>query len=82
MSQWFLYIILTEKNRLYTGITTDLERRFYEHLMGKKGAKFFRSDSPITIIYTEKFANRSLASIRESQIKKMNRLQKEQLVNN
>lgn len=78
---WFVYIILTEKNRLYTGIATDVERRFVEHLCdSKKGAKFFRSDSPKVVLYVEEFSNRSLASIREAQIKKLKRLEKEKLV--
>ena len=78
---WFVYIILTEKNRLYTGIATDVERRFVEHLCDpKKGAKFFRSDRPILVVYCEEYANRSLALKREAQIKKISRLKKVQLV--
>lgn len=78
---WFVYMILTEKNRLYTGIATDVERRFVEHLSDpSKGAKFFRSDRPVMVVYCEECENRSLASIRESEIKKLNRLGKELLV--
>lgn len=79
-SSWFLYIIRSEKGKLYTGITTDLERRFEEHSTGKGGAKFFRSDSPLKIEYTENFENRSEASKREAEIKKMTRVQKEKLI--
>lgn len=78
---WFLYIISTEKGKLYTGITVDLERRFYEHLFGIKGAKFFRSDEPQEIVHTEVFINRSEASKREYQIKKMSRKNKIKLIN-
>jgi putative endonuclease len=52
--QWYVYIILTAKEKLYTGISRDPERRFFEHLLDvKKGAKFFRSDSPQKIVYCE-----------------------------
>jgi len=78
---WFVYMILTEKNRLYTGIATDVERRFVEHLCDSaKGAKFFRSDRPVMVVYYEEHTNRSEASVREAQIKKLNRLAKDKLV--
>lgn len=81
MSEWFVYIILTEKNRLYTGITTDVERRFQEHSgLMPKGAKFFRSDKPKKIVYVVICENRSEASIKEAAIKKLSRLQKDQFI--
>lgn len=81
VSSWFVYIILTEKNRLYTGITTDVERRFFEHLgVFVGGAKFFRSDIPDRILYVKQCKNRSEASIKEAAIKKLTRVQKEILV--
>lgn len=78
---WYVYVILTEKNRLYTGITTDIERRFQEH-SGElpKGAKFFRSDKPKKIVYVGACKNRSEASINEAAIKKMSRLQKDKFI--
>lgn len=72
MNSWYVYMILTAKNRLYTGVTTDPERRFIEHLTDpQKGAKFFRSDSPIKIVYLEVSSNYSSALKREIAIKKM-----------
>ena len=69
---WYVYIILTKKEKLYTGITTDPERRFIEHLCDvKKGAKYFRSDSPVQIVHLEEFETMSEALIREAGIKKM-----------
>jgi putative endonuclease len=69
---WFVYIILTSKDKLYTGISTDPERRFVEHLCDtKKGAKFFRSDSPVKIIHLEEFETMSEALKREAAIKKL-----------
>jgi len=78
---WFVYIIKTQKDRLYTGITTDLARRFQEHQSDmSKGAKFFRSDKPEKIVYSELRENRSSASIREAEIKRLTRKQKEDLI--
>lgn len=83
---WWVYIIQTDNESYYTGITTDPTRRFMEHLevyegvKNAKGAKFFRSVKPVRIIHQEAFANRSEASKRERQIKKLNRAQKQQLV--
>lgn len=68
---WYVYVILTAKDKLYTGISTDPERRFVEHLCDtKKGAKFFRSDSPVVIIHIEEFETMSEALKREITIKK------------
>ena len=73
-SSWFVYIIESSDGLLYTGITTDVERRFREHqgVLGKgKGAKFFRGRRPEAIVYTEAQNSRSAASRREAEIKKM-----------
>lgn len=77
---WYIYMILTKKNRLYTGISTDPERRFIEHLTDrKKGAKFFRSDEPVLIVHLEEAISLSEALKREIAIKKLSRAQKESL---
>lgn len=78
--KWTVYIIRCSDGRLYTGITVDMERRFKEHQSGQKGAKFFRSTSAEEIVYQEEQADRSLASKREAQIKKMSRQKKEELI--
>ena len=76
---WFVYVILTKKDKLYTGISTDPERRFVEHLCDrKKGAKFFRSDSPVVIIHLEEFATMSEALKREIFIKSWTSAKKRQ----
>ena len=77
---WNVYIIEASDGSFYTGITTDVERRFEEHAMGKKGAKFFNGKSPVRILYQENNHNRSTASKREAQIKAMTRLQKENML--
>ena len=73
-NNWFVYIIESSDGYLYTGITTDVNRRLREHqgLEGKnKGAKFFRGRKAVAVMYTEVCDNRSEASKRESAIKKM-----------
>ena len=77
---WFVYIIQNEKGFLYTGITTDIARRFHEHRLSKKGAKFFRAGAPLEVLYSRSFPNRSLASKFEAQIKRMKREDKIHLV--
>lgn len=64
----------------YTGITTDVERRFDEHCSSSLGAKYFNGRSPIKVIYEEQGHSRSSASKREYEIKKLSRRQKELLV--
>ena len=75
-----MYIIEASDGSFYTGISTDVERRFEEHGNGKKGAKFFNGKHPVKILYQENNHNRSSASKREAQIKAMTRLQKEKML--
>lgn len=77
---WSLYIIEASDASLYTGITTDVERRFDEHLNGHKGAKYFNGRSPVKIVYREEGHDRSSASRREAEIKKLSRSEKQRLV--
>jgi putative endonuclease len=77
--QWQVYIILTKRQRLYTGITNDMRGRWQSHLDGK-GAKFFRIDKPAHIVYLENGHDRSSASKRESAIKQLSRAQKLTLI--
>lgn len=80
-SDWWVYLIITESDRIYTGIATDTERRFQEHLAtyegrGKKGAKFFRGHKPLNIIYQEPAQSRAEATRRELEIKRLARPKK------
>ena len=76
---WYVYIIEACDGSLYTGITTDIERRFKQHLSGR-GARYFRKSAPKEIVYRQKLLNRSEASKREAQIKKMSKEQKLSLI--
>ncbi len=78
-SCWYLYIIETRQGRLYTGITTDIQRRFEQHCSGR-GAKFFRTDPPSRLVYRAAFADRSSASREEFRIKALTRVKKLQLI--
>jgi putative endonuclease len=76
---WHVYIILCSDDTLYTGITTDIERRMRQHALGQ-GAKYFRGRTPERLLYLEGGHDRSSASKRELSIKKMKRSEKDQLV--
>lgn len=76
---WNVYIILCSDNSLYTGSTTDIERRFRQHATGG-GAKYFRGRQPIKVVYLESGHCRSSAAAREILIKKLKRSDKLQLV--
>ncbi len=76
---WQVYIILCTDDSLYTGITIDVERRFAQHLAGT-GAKYFRGHSPRRLVYVEGGHDRSSASCREAQIKKMRAVDKRLLI--
>lgn len=78
---WFVYMIQSEKGHLYTGITTDVERRFKEHSDStKKGAKYFRGKVPVEVVFQKKFKDRSSASKYEALVKKMPRAKKLDLI--
>jgi len=77
---WHIYIVRTRSGKFYTGISTDVERRFIEHLTGFGGAKALKGDPAEELIYVEQARDRSDASQREYEIKKLNRKQKENLV--
>ena len=77
---WEVYIVRTTTGRLYTGISTDVERRFEEHRSGKRGARFFHLSDAEAIVYREQQPNRSAATRREAEIKKLTRQQKLDLI--
>jgi putative endonuclease len=76
---YYIYILRCKGKSLYTGITTDVERRFKEHRAGT-GGHYTRSHKPEKIIYREKTATRSAALKREAEIKSWSRKKKMRLV--
>lgn len=79
-NNWFVYILRCSDNSLYTGITTDTERRIKEHNTSKLGARYTRMRQPVMLIYQETVDSRSTASKREAAIKRLKKKEKEQLV--
>lgn len=79
MTFWFLYLIRTADNRLYTGITTDVARRFTQHQAGK-GAKALRGKGELTLVFSAPVGDRSQALRAEYRIKQLTKAQKEALV--
>ncbi|MCP5208283.1 MAG: GIY-YIG nuclease family protein [Hahellaceae bacterium] len=75
-------MIFCSDTRIYTGITTDINRRWHEHSEGVTGAKFFRGRKPQAVIFLEPWENRSAASKREYQIKQLSRKAKMDLSRN
>jgi putative endonuclease len=75
-TSWEVYIIQTKSGKLYTGITTNLDRRFADHQKSQKGARFFRFSTAECIVFRESHPNRSKATQREIKIKKMSRREK------
>jgi putative endonuclease len=79
-TQWYVYMIKSSDGRLYTGVTTDVERRFSEHSGTPRGARFFRGRQPVEVVYTENHPDRSSAQRRESVIKKLTKAMKLDLI--
>jgi len=76
----YVYIAECADGTLYTGWTTDPEKRIRMHNAGK-GAKYTRSRRPVKLVYLEKFENKSDALRREYEIKQLSRVQKLLLIN-
>ena len=72
---WFIYILKCKDDKLYTGITNNLKRRFQAHNSGN-GGKFTRCRIPVTLVYNEEVQTRSDALKREAQIKSLAREKK------
>ena len=80
MADWHLYLIRVRGGSLYTGIATDVERRFAEHEAGgKKGSKYLRARRPLELVFQQKIGNRSQALKMECAVKNLSKTAKEQL---
>lgn len=76
---WKLYILRCRDGSLYTGITTDVQKRQAAHNCGK-GAKYTRSRRPVELVYQESCKNHSEALRREIQVKTLTREEKEKMI--
>jgi len=79
MSDHYVYICSCADDTLYTGYTTDPERRLAEHNAGE-GAKYTRGRTPVDLVYWESYDTKSEAMSREYEIKQLRRSEKTQLV--
>lgn len=75
----FVYMIRCSDDTIYTGYTTDVERRVREHDSGE-GAKYTRPRTPVSLIHQESYETRSEAMSREAEIKGLSRRDKEDLI--
>ncbi|MUV89269.1 GIY-YIG nuclease family protein [Halapricum sp. CBA1109] len=75
----FVYLLRCADDTLYTGYTTDPQRRVAEHDAGE-GAKYTRGRTPVELVHVESFAEKSAAMSREYEIKQLSRAGKERLI--
>ncbi|MDV6318744.1 GIY-YIG nuclease family protein [Chromohalobacter sp. HP20-39] len=68
---WYLYLVETAAGALYTGVTTDVARRFREHHDGKRGARALRGKGPLTLRHSEYVGSHGEALRREAALKKL-----------
>ena len=79
---WYVYILECNDNTLYTGVTTNLERRLHEHNTNNaRCARYVKSRRPARLVYWENQPDRSEAIKRESAIKKFKKKKKLSLIN-
>lgn len=75
-SDWFLYVLRCADDTLYTGITTDPERRVHEHNNTKQGARYTRCRRPVEMVAVWEYDDRSAASKAEYAFKQLDRQEK------
>jgi len=78
-NMWIVYLVRCSDSSLYCGITNNIRKRITTHNEGL-GAKYTRARLPVKLVYTEKAINHSQALIRECEIKRMSKKQKEEMV--
>jgi putative endonuclease len=79
MTDHYVYVLRCADDTLYTGYTTDVQRRVREHDAGE-GAKYTRGRTPVELVHVEAFDSRSAALSREHEIKQLSRTEKDDLV--
>ena len=77
--KWIIYILKCKDQSLYTGITNNLDKRMEQHISGN-GSKYLRGRLPLKLVYKEPALNRSDATKRELEIKKLNKRTKQLLI--
>lgn len=77
---WWVYMVRAENGHLYTGISTDPQRRFTQHASGKRGARFFNRSPAQALVWQQLCADRSAALRQEIALKKLAKKTKEALI--
>jgi len=77
--EWFVYIVRCKDDSLYTGITTNIGRRIWEH-NNKIGARSLKGKLPVELVYKEKYISKKEAAKREREIKGWRREKKLKLL--
>ena len=81
MSDWYLYLIRCRDGSLYTGISTNVARRFARHRdEGATGAKYLKGRGPLTLVFKKKLGSHSLALKVENRVKRLSKTRKEELI--
>lgn len=81
MTDWFLYVIRCADGTLYTGVTTDVLRRFAEHASGgPRAAKYLRGRAPLKLVFWTEIGPKSTALSLEKRFKALSRARKHALV--
>jgi putative endonuclease len=81
MSDWYIYMVRCQDGSLYTGISTDVDRRFIEHQgKGETGSKYLKGKGPLSLVFEKKVGSKSLALKVEGNIKKLPKIKKERLI--
>ena len=81
MSDWYLYLIRCRDGTLYTGISTDVDRRLAQHMGSRNaGSRYLKGRGPLTLVFQEKLGSMSLALKVERKVKRMSRARKEKLI--
>jgi len=79
-TSWFVYMLQTAKGLIYTGISTDPDRRLREHEGGGRGARSLRGKGPLSLVWQCEVPDRASASVLEARIKRLQRTKKLELV--
>lgn len=76
--QWYVYLVQCADSTLYSGVTTDLDRRVREHNgeFPGRGAKYTKARRPVKLVYSEECADRSAAGKAEAALRKLSRVEK------
>jgi len=80
--KWWMYVVECSDGSLYTGITTDIDRRILEHNYGSKGAKYTRSRRPVKLLIQIEKPDHSSALKSEYKLKQLSRKKKLEFIKN